>query len=48
MDLELERRQERCRALHSGLKGLVAPLERLAAPLGGGRAQQMLGRLRAL
>ncbi|KAL4422687.1 hypothetical protein ABPG75_008884 [Micractinium tetrahymenae] len=48
VDLELERRQERSRALRGRLQELAPGLERLAAPPGGGRAQQMLARLKAL
>jgi hypothetical protein len=49
VDLELERRQERSRALRAALQGLAPGLERVAAaPLGGGSAKQMLARVAAL
>ena len=49
VDLELDRRQERSRALRSALQGLAPCLERLApAPLGGGSAMRMLARVAAL
>lgn len=48
VDLEMERRQERSQMLRSRLLELAPALERLAVPPGGGRAQQMLARLKAL
>lgn len=50
MDLAAETRQHRSRVLQAALNTHVVPeLGRLAAvPLGGGRAQQMLARIRGL
>jgi hypothetical protein len=48
VDLELERRQLKGRQLRDGLRQLAPPLERLGSSLGGGRAHQMLARVRAL
>ena len=49
VDLALEGRQTRSRALRAALQALVPPLEKLAAhSLGGGRAQQALVCVRAL
>ncbi|KAI3430413.1 hypothetical protein D9Q98_005008 [Chlorella vulgaris] len=48
VDLELDRRQKRSRALCSGLQRLAPAVARVAPPLGGLRCQEILGRLVAL
>lgn len=48
VDLALEKRVQRSRALRAALLELAPALEQLGARLGGGRDQQLLERLREL